>query len=66
VTALVNSDLALIPLKPSAADVAGAVATYDLIQELNKTPERAGKPISVAMVLTMTMKTLIARRQAAT
>lgn len=62
VTALVSSDLALIPLKPSAADVAGAVATFDLIQELNATPEREGRPISVAMVLTMTMRnTLIAR-----
>ncbi len=62
VTALVNSDLALIPLKPSAEDAAGAVATFELIQELNDTPERAGRPIAVAMVLTMTMRgTLIAR-----
>ncbi len=62
VTALVNSDLALIPLKPSAEDVAGAVATFELIKELNETPERAGRPIAVAMVLTMTMRgTLIAR-----
>ncbi len=62
VAALVATDLALIPLKPSAEDVEGAMATYQLLQELNSTPERSGKPIPVAMVLTMTLRsTLIAR-----
>ncbi len=62
VAALVSSDLALIPLKPSAEDAEGAMATFDLINELNATPERAGRPVTIAMVLTMTLRsTLIAR-----
>lgn len=62
ITALVNCDLALIPLKPSAEDAEGAMATYELIQELNTTPEREGRPIKAAMVLTMTLRgTLISR-----
>lgn len=62
VTDLVNSDLALIPLKPSAEDVEGALATYRLINELNQTPERADRPIVATLVLTMTLRsTLIAR-----
>lgn len=62
VAALVVTDLALIPLKPSAEDVEGAMATYQLLQELNAIPERNGRPIQVAMVLTMTLRsTLIAR-----
>ena len=62
ITALVGSDLALIPLKPSAEDAEGAMATYELVQELNATPEREGRPIKVAMVLTMTLRgTLISR-----
>jgi chromosome partitioning protein len=62
ITALVATDLALIPLKPSIEDVDAAVATYELINELNATPERAGRPIQTAMVLTMTLRgTVIAR-----
>lgn len=53
ISALVASSLALIPLKPSAEDVDAAIATFELIGEINETPERAGKPIRVAMVLTM-------------
>src|SRR3954449_10512226 len=60
--ALVATDLAIIPLKPAAEDVDGAIATYDLIREINETDERHGRPIKVAMVLTMTMRgTVIAR-----
>jgi chromosome partitioning protein len=60
--ALVATDLALIPLKPAIEDVDAAIATYDLIQEINQTEERAGRPIKVAMILTMTMRgTVIAR-----
>ncbi len=60
--ALVATDLALIPLKPAIEDVDAAIATYDLIQEINETEERAGRPIKVAMILTMTMRgTIIAR-----
>jgi chromosome partitioning protein len=60
--ALVATDLAIIPLKPAVEDVDAAIATYDLIREINETDERAGRPIKVAMVLTMTMRgTVIAR-----
>src|SRR3954453_1784761 len=54
ISALVASDVALIPLKPSAEDVEAAVATYELVQEINGTPEREGNPIRAHMVLTMT------------
>ena len=60
--ALVATDLAIIPLKPAVEDVDAAIATYDLIREINETDERDGRPIRVAMVLTMTMRgTVIAR-----
>lgn len=56
IRALVETDLAIIPLKPSADDVAGAVTTHNLIEEINQTPERAGKPILYRMILTMTQQ----------
>ena len=60
--ALVVTDLAIIPLKPAVEDVDAAIATFDLIREINETDEREGRPIKVAMVLTMTMRgTVIAR-----
>jgi chromosome partitioning protein len=60
--ALVATDLAIIPLKPAIEDVDAAIATYDLIHEINQTEEREGRPIKVVMVLTMTMRgTVIAR-----
>lgn len=60
--ALVATDLAIIPLKPAVEDVDAAIATFDLIREINATDEREGRPIRVAMVLTMTMRgTVIAR-----
>jgi chromosome partitioning protein len=60
--ALVATDLAIIPLKPAIEDVDGAIATFDLIEEINTTEEREGRPIKVVMVLTMTMHgTVIAR-----
>jgi chromosome partitioning protein len=62
VRALVSSDLAIIPLKPSADDVAGALETYNLVKELNKTPERISKPIKYRMIITMSQQnTVIAR-----
>ncbi|HTV87579.1 MAG TPA: ParA family protein [Stellaceae bacterium] len=62
ITALVATDLALIPLKPAIEDVDAAVATYGLIEEINATPERDGRPIRAAMILTMTLRgTVIAR-----
>jgi chromosome partitioning protein len=60
--ALVVTDIAVIPLKPAVEDVDAAIATYDLIREINETDERQGRPIKVAMILTMTMRgTVIAR-----
>jgi chromosome partitioning protein len=60
--ALVATDLAIIPLKPAVEDVDAAIATYELIREINETDERQGRPLKVAMVLTMTMRgTVIAR-----
>jgi chromosome partitioning protein len=62
ISALVAADLAIIPLKAAAEDLDCAIATYDLIQEINDTPERQGHPIRTAMVMTMTMRgTVIAR-----
>jgi chromosome partitioning protein len=54
IMAAIAADLVLIPLKPSAEDVAEAIAMYDLITELNGTPERKGRPITALMVMTMT------------
>jgi chromosome partitioning protein len=60
--ALVATDLAIIPLKSAVEDVDAAIATYDLIREINETDEREGRPIKIAMVLTMTLRgTVIAR-----
>ncbi len=56
------TDVALIPLKPAVDDVDAAIATFGLIQEINEIDERAGRPIRVAMILTMAMRgTVIAR-----
>ncbi|MBB3356020.1 chromosome partitioning protein [Rhizobium sp. BK049] len=54
IMAAIAADLVLIPLKPSAEDVAEAIAMYDLVGELNQTPERKGRPIVALMVMTMT------------
>lgn len=56
ILALVKTDIALIPLKPSADDVSGAVETYNLIEEINQTPEKIKHPIKYRMILTMTQQ----------
>lgn len=62
IKALIATDIALIPLKPSADDVSGAIETYSLIKELNETPERVDNPIKYRMILTMTQQgTVISR-----
>lgn len=62
VRALISTDLAIIPLKPSADDVAGALEMHGLIKELNNTPERNSQPIKYRMVITMSQhNTVIAR-----
>jgi chromosome partitioning protein len=62
VKALIATDLAIIPLKPSADDVAGALETYNLIQELNKTPERLSTPIKYRMIITMSQQNTVISR----
>lgn len=54
IKALLNTDLALIPLKPSADDISGAIETQHLVKEINKTPERSDQPIQCKLILTMT------------
>lgn len=62
VRALISTDLAIIPLKPSVDDVSGAIETYNLIKELNSTPERTAVPIKHRMIITMSQQnTVIAR-----
>jgi len=62
VGALVATDLAIIPLKPAVEDVDAAIATYDLIREINETEERESRPIKAAFILTMSLRgTVIAR-----
>ena len=49
-------------IEPAAEDVDAAIATCDLIREINETDERKEWPIKVAMVLTMSLRgTVIAR-----
>jgi len=64
ITALVATDLALIPLKPAVEDIEAAVAAFGLIQEINDTPERKGRPVRCVMVLTMTMSATVIARHA--
>jgi chromosome partitioning protein len=52
--ALASAELALIPVKPSPMDVRVALETRQSVAELNKTKERANRPIMVRFVLTMT------------
>jgi chromosome partitioning protein len=62
ISALVATELAIIPLKPAIEDIDVAIATFELIREINETPERSERPIKTVMVLTMTMQgTVIAR-----
>ena len=62
VGALVATDLAIIPLKPAVEDVDAAIATYDLIREINETEERESRPIKATFILTMSLRgTVIAR-----
>jgi chromosome partitioning protein len=64
ITALVATDLAIIPLKPAIEDIEAAVAAFGLIQEINDTPERKGRPVRCVMVLTMTMSATVIAKHA--
>jgi chromosome partitioning protein len=62
IAALAAADVAIIPLKPSRLDLAVAAKTYGLIQELNRTTEREGKPLVARLLLSMTQPgTVVAR-----
>lgn len=62
VLSLVASEVAIIPLKPSPDDMVAAIQTYNLIKELNETPERVQNPIKCKLILTMTQQgTIIAK-----
>jgi chromosome partitioning protein len=62
IRALIKADLAIIPLKASADDLASAVDTHTLIKELNETADLINNPIKYRMVLTMTQQgTVISR-----
>lgn len=62
IMAAILADVVLIPLKPATEDMLEAIAMYDLIGELNETPERKGRPITPLMVMTMAMpNTVIVR-----
>lgn len=56
---LLQSDLVLIPLKPSSDDMIAAIETYQLIKELNEVPERKGIAIKAKMILTMTQQSTV-------
>ena len=66
ITALVATDLAIIPVKPAVEDIEAAVAAFGLIKEINDTPERVGRPVHCVMVLTMTMSATVIARHART
>lgn len=63
IMACIAADVVLIPMKPAPDDVDEAVAMYELIEELNATPERTNRPIAAALIMTMVKPgTVIARR----
>ena len=64
ITALVATDLAIIPVKPAVEDIEAAVSAYGLVQEINDTPERRDRPVRIVMVLTMTMSATVIARHA--
>ena len=65
IMACIEADIVLIPMKPAPDDVDEAVAMFELVRELNETPERQGRKIKAAMVLTMVKAgTVIARKVA--
>jgi chromosome partitioning protein len=66
IQALAAGDLVIIPLKPAVEDLREAIATLDLVNEINETEERrAGKgaPLTACLVLTMTLRGTVIARQ---
>lgn len=56
IRALIQAELVIIPLKPAADDMIVAIETYNLVKELNETPERMGNPIKIKMIITMSQQ----------
>ena len=56
--ALAASDLALVPVEPTASGVKFALQTWHLVREINATRERADRPITIRFVLMATQSAL--------
>ena len=56
--ALAASDLALVPVEPTASGVKFALQTWHLVREINATRERAERPITIRFVLMATQAAL--------
>lgn len=56
--ALAVSDLALVPVEPTARGVKFALQTWHLVREINATRERAERPITIRFVLMATSSAL--------
>jgi chromosome partitioning protein len=54
IAALAAADLVVVPVKPSPVDLRVAAQTVELVDEISATEERAGRPIEVRLLLTMT------------
>jgi chromosome partitioning protein len=52
--ALAASDLALVPVEPTAQGVKFALQTWHLVREINATKERAERPITIRFLLMAT------------
>jgi chromosome partitioning protein len=62
IEALSVADLAVIPIKASPLDIAAAIETVKLIEEVNATDERKGRPMEYRLLLTqVTVGSAIAR-----
>jgi chromosome partitioning protein len=62
IEALSVADLAVIPIKASPLDIAAAVETVRLIEEINATEERRGRPMEYRLLLTqVTVGSAVAR-----
>jgi chromosome partitioning protein len=62
IRALVACDLAIIPARAAGEDADMGVDTWNLIHQVNETPERHNRPIKAVFILTMTINgTIIAR-----
>jgi chromosome partitioning protein len=62
IEALSVADMAVIPIKASPLDIAAAIDTVRLIEEVNATEERRGRPMTYRLLLTqVTVGSAVAR-----